>query len=266
LRVLATAGALAAALLLPACAGTGAASRKDVEDLRAEVRALRAQNEELVHRVDALSGRLEVVTARLTRGAPARATEAPAAPLVPPDLEVVHVAPVRPAHTPPPVATTVPIGEPDLQRLDALIRPSERAVAAEAEAELRYAHKRSGLDRAHALEDFAARFPRHPAADNALVEAAQAYAEAGRDDAACALARRTAEDYPAGDAMSDALERLAWCESRRGTAEAERRLLQRLVSEYPRTPAAERAGKRLAAISGRGGENTPAVAPARSGP
>jgi len=66
--------------------------------------------------------------------------------------------------------------------------------------------------------------------------------------------------------MSDALERLAWCESRRGTAEAERRLLQRLVSEYPRTPAAERAGKRLAAISGRGGENTPAVAPARSGP
>ena len=30
--------------------------------------------------------------------------------------------------------------------------------------------------RAHALEDFVARYPRHPSADNALVEASTAYA------------------------------------------------------------------------------------------
>ncbi len=274
----------AALLLLAGCAGGGDVARRDVDALRAEVRALRKDNEDLARRVDALTGRVEVISTRLARGAaPAGGKEeAEKPPVIPPDLAVVRVEPSPllrgatearhgedkpgapgPARTPPPVSTSVAIADPDPQRIEALSRRG-RDLGAEADAELKRARQRSGVERAHALEEFAARYPRHPSADNALVEASAAYAEAGRAEAACDLARRAAEDYPAGDAMSDALERLAWCESRRGARDAERRLLERLVSEFPRTPAAERAGSRLATISGRAGD-TP-EGPARSGP
>jgi hypothetical protein len=172
----------------------------------------------------------------------------PQATVVPPDLAVVKVAPPRATRTPPPVPTSVPIAEPDPARLEALERRSGRELSAEADAELARARARDGLDRAHALEDFVSRYPRHPAADNALVEASAGYAGADRAEAACALAGRAAADYPAGDARSDALERLAWCESRRGSRDAEHRLLRQLVTDYPRSPAAERAGARLAAM------------------
>ncbi|HEY6100641.1 MAG TPA: tetratricopeptide repeat protein [Anaeromyxobacter sp.] len=230
-----------------------------MDALRAEVSALRRDNEELSRKVDALAGRVEVISTRLAR--PAQREEPAAATIVPPDLAVVRVEPPR---TPPPLPTNVAIAEPEPERIEALSRSSGRDIGREAGDELRRARKRSGSDRAHALEDFVARYPRHPSADNALVEAAAAYAEAGRAEAACDLARRCAQDYPAGDAMSGAIERLAWCESRRGATEAEKKLLERLVSEFPRTPAAERAGTRLATISGHTGD-TPA-GPARSGP
>jgi hypothetical protein len=264
----------AALLLLLGCAGGGDAARRDLDSLRSEVRALRSDNEDLARKVAALSGRVEVLTVRLARApgldpplAPSLSRgSAPAAPLVPPDLAVVRVEPqARGAKAPPPVPTGVEIAEPDPDRLDALSRRSSREIAADADDELKRARKRSGAPRAHALEDFVERYPRHPSADNALVEAAAAYADAGLATPACGLARRAAADYPAGDAMSEALERLAWCEARVGAGDAERRLLERLVSEFPRTPAAERAGTRLATISGHGGE-TPPTGPARSGP
>ena len=254
--------------------------REDVDALRAELRALRQDNDELARKVGALSGRMDLVTARLTRGAEARAAEAPvAAPpspavaegagAIPRDLAVVKIAPPvigdpRAARSAPSIPTLVAIAEPDAAKLDALARPSRRELASEADAELRAARRRTGIDRAHALEGFAARYPRHGAADNALVEAAEAYAAAGNDEASCAVARRIPDEYPAGDAVSDALERLAGCEARRGRPEAERRLLQRIVSDYPSTPAANRAGARLATISGHASA-TPA-GPARSGP
>jgi len=256
----------AALLLLAGCAGGGDVVRRDVDALRAEVREIRKDNEDLARRLDALGGRVEVVSSRLAKGAaPAAAKEEDSPPpVIPPDLAVVRVEPSRPARTPPPVPTTVPIADPDPQRLEALSRRGGRDLGAEADAELKRARQRTGAERAHALEEFAARYPRHPSADNALVEASAAHAEAGRVEAACELARRAADDYPAGDAMSDALERLAWCESRRGARDAERRLLERLVAEFPRTPAADRAGTRLATISGHAGD-TPDL-PARSGP
>jgi TolA-binding protein len=250
-------------LLLVACAGNGDAARRDTDALRAELQALRRENDELARRVEALAGRVEVISTRLARSQEAPAgSAAPAAPLVPPDLAVVRMQPPPAERTPPPLPTGVPIAEPDPERLEALSAAPGRDLGRDAREELRRAREKRGAARAHALEGFAARYPRHPSADNALVEGAAAYGEAGNADAACELARRCAREYPAGDAMSDALERLAWCESRRGAAAGERELLERLVSEFPRTPAAERAGARLATISGRGGE-TPAD-PARS--
>jgi TolA-binding protein len=254
-------------LLLSGCAGGGDAARRDVDALRAEVRALRKDNEDLARRLDALSGRVEVISTRLARPAAALAKEeAEKAPVIPRDLAVVRVEPSAPraGRSPPPVPTAIDIADPDPDRLEALSRRGGRDIAAEADGELRRARHRAGAERAHALEEFAARYPRHPSADNALVEAAAAHAEAARTYPACELARRAADDYPAGDAMSAALERLAWCESRRGARDAERRLLERLVSEFPRTPAAERAGTRLATISGQAGEAP--EDPARSRP
>jgi len=261
--------ALVAATLGLGCAGQAGAIRSDVDALRAEVRALRSENAQLSRTVESLSVRLDALAARRAK-APVEAAPAAAArgaTIVPPDLAVVKVAPaarsVRPA---PAVSTAVPIAEPDPDRLDRLARPSGRDIAAEAEGELRSARNQSGLGRAHALEDFSARYPRHPSADNALVDAARAYADGGEDAAGCSLARRAANDYPAGDAVSDALEMLAACASRLGEADAERLLLERLVAEYPRTPAADRAGRRLAAISGNAGEGKPADGPGRSTP
>lgn len=261
----------AALLALAGCAGGGDAVRKDQEALRAEVRALREQNEVLARKVESLSGRVDVLWARNARPPVVPAAppaEAEKGPVIPPDLAVVRVEPrppaARAARTPPPVPTAVAIAEPDADRLDALAHRGGRDLAAEADGELRRARGRAGELRAQSLAEFARRYPRHPSADNALVEASAAEAELGRAQAACELARRAAADYPAGDALSDALERLAWCESRNGARDAERRLLERLVTEFPRTPAAERAGIRLATISGRTGD-TP-DGPGRSAP
>lgn len=281
--------------LLLGCAGGGAAAPSDGDALLAELRALRSDNEALARKVEDLSARLDLVSARLKRepDAPVAASfpqrHSPPGealpPVVPPDLAVVKVAPAeapppvvltetllpevlappRARRSPPPVPTTIPISDPAPERLEALALRGGRGLSAEADRELRAARGRAGVDRAHALEDFVSRYPRHPAADNALVEAAEDYATGGKDDAACALARRAGDDYPAGDALSAALERIAACESRRGSAGGERRILERLVSEFPRTPAAARAETRLAAISGQGGDSSPR-APARSGP
>jgi TolA-binding protein len=273
-----TEAALAAALLVSGCAGDGAL-RHEVESLRAEVAAARQESRELARTVEGLSSRMEAVTARLTRGqgdarpAEPRALElrqsdvraaAPQATVVPGGLAVVRVEPPG-AGRAPPVAIAVPIVEPDPGRLQALARRSGRELAAEAEAELRAARKATGFVRAHALEDFVSRYPHHPQAAAALLEAGEAYAEAGRPDAACSLSRRAASEYPAGDAASEALWRVAACESRAGAAEGERKTLLRLTSEFPATPAARRAGERLAAISGRTGVS-PADGPARSSP
>lgn len=233
------------------CAGAGSAAPTDLEALRGEVRALRADNERLRSEMDALERRVDFLAAKRAPAEPSRTEQAAAAPapVVPPDLAVVKVAPPeRTGRRAPQVPTAVAISEPDPERLEALARRSGRELSAEAEAELAAARRREGLPRAHGLEDFARRYPRHPAADNALVEASEAYAAGGREEAACGLAGRAAEEYPAGDAVSDALERLASCESRRGDAAAELRLLRRLVADYPRSPAAERAGARLAAM------------------
>ena len=256
-----------------------------MDALQGEVRALHRDNEDLARRVEDLSSRVEALSTRLARAPahPARdKDDAEKAPVIPPDLAVVRMEPRAPAaargahrageepaaersaRVAPPISTAVPISPPDPERIEALARRGGRDIAAESDAELRRARGLKGDERARALEEFATRYPRHPSADNALVEASAASADVGRADAACDLARRAAADYPAGDALSEALERLAWCESRRGAREAERRLLERLVSEFPRTPAAARAGTRLATISGRTGE-TP-EGPARSGP
>lgn len=279
-------------MLATGCAGV-APARPESDPVREELRALRQQNEELAGRVEALSNEVALLTARVTKGAdPARPPGVPAAPIVdagrdvpeeftasevPGSLTVVRVSPPtasaprtagrgsgRTPRVAPPVPVAVPIQEPDLSALDDVARPGRKPIAAEAEGELRAARALAGLSRAHALEDFASHYPQHPSADNAIVEASSAYEAAGNDAAACALARRALDEYPAGDAQSDALDTLAGCELRRGDAAGAKKLLDRLRADFPGTPAARRAEARLSSNPGRDGE--PSRDPARSGP
>lgn len=271
---------ICALLLASGCAGAPPA-RSETDALREELHALRRDNEALAARVQALSSQVDLLTVRASRSADAgRAPpDAEAAPgravsAVPPDLAVVRVAPPpgrstaraparAPRGPPPPISTAVPIQDPDLSRLEATLgRPGRRALSAEAEQDLKDAQAQSGLARAHALEDFTAHYPQHPHADNALIEAAEAYQAAGRDDAACALSRRVVDEYPAGDARSDALERLATCAARRGALDEAQKLVARLRADFPGTPAALRAEARLSQAPGRDAESVPA----RSGP
>jgi hypothetical protein len=189
--------------------------RREVDALHTEITALRQQNDSLVRRLDAMSSRIDAVAERSPGPAPSPAPAEAVRPLVPPDLAVVRVAPPRGARSAPPIPTAVTIAEPDPDRLDGLSQPGGRELAADAEAELSAARRKVGVDRARALEAFVSRYPRHPSADNALVEAARDYAEAGRPQAGCELARRVPEEYPAGDAVAVALEIAARCERSR---------------------------------------------------
>jgi hypothetical protein len=270
LTLLRTEAALAAALLVSGCAGADAATRRELDALRAEVAAAREQDLQLARSVESLQARLDVVASRLPRAAqaePPRPAEPAVEPVVVPGgLAVVRMEPPGARRAAPPIPTSVPIVEPDGSRLESLGRRGGHDLAADAAAELRAARKRDGLGRAHALEDFAARYPRHPQAGAALVEAAAAYADAGREEAGCSLVRRAVDEYPAGDAVSEALWRVARCEQRGGQLEAERTVLTRLVTEFPSTSAARRAAERLAAITGHGGAEQAAGGPPRSGP
>jgi TolA-binding protein len=269
--------AIAAALLLSGCAAADAASRQDLDVLRGDVHALREENLQLRRSLDQLATRVDALA---LRAAPRPAGEARAAappgpgqgagagpdlPVVPGGLAVVKVEPPRGSRAPP-VPTTTPVVEPDAARLEAISRSGSRNLAADADAELKAARRREPLARAHGLEDFVARYPRHPQAAAALLEAGAAYAEAGKGDAACTLDRRVIDEYPASDQAGEALLLLAACEGRKGSPEGERLLLSRLVNDYPSSPAARRARERLATIPGRPGADPSPDGPARSGP
>lgn len=251
-----TVAVAAAALGALGCAARDPAWRQDLETLRAEMRTMQSQNAEMAKRLDALSVRLDALAAA-SRARPAAPSAAPpaaalAAPLVPPDLAVVRVDPPvhragpRRARKAPPIPTAVPISEPDARALAGLGAP-RGDLAAEAQAALEAARRLDGLASARALEEFAGRYPHHPAADNALVEAARARDAAGDPETSCALAARAAEEYPAGDALPDALGQLVECRLQAGDAARARALAERLVKDFPDTQAARRARERLPA-------------------
>lgn len=263
--------ALAAVLLLSACAGADAVARRDLESLRGEVQSLRQENLQLARSLDQLTTRVDALAVRSARPAGEGVRAAPVSsadsgsPVVPEGLAVVKVEPPR-ASRAPPIPTSTPLVEPDAARLDAIARKSGRDLAGDADSELKAARRREPLARAHALEDIVSRYPRHPQAGGALLEAAAAYAEAGRPDAACTLDRRVVDEYPACEQVSDALLQLASCEGRKGAPELERRYLSRVVSDFPSSPAARRARERLASIPGRPGADPSPDGPARSAP
>ncbi len=270
--------ALVAALSLSGCAGSDAVARRDLDLLRAEVQGLRQENVQLMRSLDRLSTRIDTLAARAPgpiADPPRAAAPPPAAPppaaveveptLVPSGLAVVKIEPPK-ASRAPAVPTSTPLVEPDAARLDAIARKGSRDLAGQADGELKAARRKEPLARAHALEDFVVRYPRHPLAGSALLEASAAYTEAGKSDAACTLGRRVLDEYPASEQVSEALVQVAGCEGRKGASDSERRLLTRVVNEFPSTPAARKARERLGSNPGQTGAAAAPEVPARSGP
>ncbi len=247
---------VAAAAMLPAlgCA-SGSGARRDLDAMRAEMQILQRENADLAKQVEELSHRVDLIAARLAKGAAPAGRPQAAEPAIPPDLAVVKVEPpraephrrVRVPHGVPALPTQTPVIEPTPERLAAL-GGARVDLAAESQAELDAAHRLSGLAAARALEAFTTHYPHHPRADNALLEAAQLRTAAGDDAAACALYARCVDEYPAGDALPDALERLAECHSQRGEAARARALFERVAADYPDTSAAKLAKEHLAAM------------------
>jgi TolA-binding protein len=267
-----TPSAALVALCLVGCAGGDSALQKEVDSLRAELRTLQRENEELVRKVETLGSRLDVVAARPARrsgdavepaagAAPAPSAAAPAAPLVPPRLKVVRLeaASAPPARTPPRAATApragsavptdTPVRDPD-PAVVASLGGGTVAPAASPQAALDAAHGQTGLARARSLEAFADRYPGHSAAGGALVEAARLRYDAGDPDGSCEDFARAVVAYPSGASVPDALVGMAACETRRGRPAEARRLEERLAKDYPDSPAASRARERAPAAQG----------------
>jgi tol-pal system protein YbgF len=245
--------------VLSACA-TNAASRSELAQLQAELRATRAESARLAQRLERLELRDTVGRARASAQAPAGEEAASALPGAPPELAVVKLKPkLQPA---PPLPTAVPVVEPAAEQMELLISEAEAAAPAaraadardpdileveyqQAVSALRTGNVEGGVER---LERFADENPRHTHADNALyfrglgLLGLQDYAAASK--AFELLLKR----YPAGDAVQDGMLRLAECHVRLKKRDEARELYTRLLTQYPGTAAASQAEQRLASL------------------
>ncbi len=262
--------AIAPLWVLTACA-SNAASRSELTQLQAELRAARAESARLAQRVERLEQRDAVSRAR--SGAPtlappdaaASAEEAMEASIgAPPELAVVKLKPKRqPA---PPLPTKVPVVEPAAEQMEMLISDAEEAATVRAsgagasaerdpdvlEAEyeqavaaLRTGNVEGGVAR---LQRFADDNPRHPRADNALYFRGLGLLGLQDYPAAAAAFEALLKRYPAGDAVQDGMLRLAECRVRLKQAPEARELYTRLLTQYPGTAAASQAEQRLASL------------------
>ena len=244
--------------------------------MKAEVRTLRRENDELLKRLDSMATQIDLLAVRSARAtappapapapvAAAAAAGAPAGPVasadtghqVPANLKVVKLEPSRSSPAPkgvkagaaPPVPTSTPIQDPSPAAVAAL-GAGGKASPSEVQASLDRARALSGLPRARALEQFADAHPSSTRSGEALVDAARTRKDAGDPDGSCEDFSRAVAEYPASRAAPDALEGLAACELRRGRASEASRLQARLAKDFPDSPAGKRASEHAPAVQG----------------
>jgi TolA-binding protein len=121
--------------------------------------------------------------------------------------------------------------------------PGRNAAQAD-QAFARAVQKLNDGDRAGAGRDllsFAARYPQHAAADNAIELAGLAKAQDGDCAAALALFDRVVAEYPAGDAVPAARLEAGRCLLRLGRADEAKATLAAVEKDYPDVPEASQA-------------------------
>ncbi|WNG38260.1 tetratricopeptide repeat protein [Archangium violaceum] len=258
---------------LTACATAGSARTSELEELKAEVRAMRETQARLEKRLERMELHASVTQARAaSAAAPARDASAPSATapapapaFTTPELTVVKL---KPRNEPaPPLSTRVAVVEPAPDDMEMFISPAAESGSAPADADepkeqidstvldalfeqavaaLRTGNVEGGVER---LLSFARENPRHPRADNALYFGG--LGQMGLKDYATAAKsfELLIESYPAGDAVLDGMLRLAECRLRLDQKADARALYTRILTQFPGTAAANQAEQRLASLS-----------------
>lgn len=256
---------------LTACATAGSARTSELEELKAQVRAMRETQARLEKRLERMELHASVTQARASStAAPARdASATPAAAPEPafttPELTVVKL---KPRNEPAPsLPTRVAVVEPSSDDMEMFISPAAESDSAPADADepkeqvdstvldalfeqavaaLRTGNVEGGVER---LLSFAQENPRHPRADNALYFGG--LGQMGLKDYATAAKsfERLIESYPAGDAVLDGMLRLAECRLKLDQKADARALYTRILTQFPGTAAANQAEQRLASLS-----------------
>ncbi len=159
-------------------------------------------------------------------------------------------APRLPAH--------VALKEPDAEALARLEQPAPAVLVQtgngkrDPSAERAFAEAVSLLNDGNYLSaqtaflSFAARHPRHSAADQAVYYAGLARAASGDCTGAVAQFTRVEHDYPRGDAIPAAQLESGRCQLKIGQKEDGRTVLERLLKQHPNSPEASQAQRLLA--------------------
>jgi TolA-binding protein len=263
---------LLSALALGGCAAN-AASRQDVEALKADVQTLREQQRDQQREIARLRAELQAQKAaapaapsasagptRLEKAAAATRVGASSPYAVPDDLQVVRLepeavefsdettpqAPVPPArhHAALPPAGPLPMETPLKEPLLADLAP--QAVPDTALLDVQYKVALSAPNAMDQLEAFAKSHPEHASADNALFEAGLRAEKAGDATRAAKDFDLAVRQHPAGDTVADSLLHLAACDLQLHRTGAARHALEQLSTQYPDSAQAEAARVRLA--------------------
>lgn len=234
-----------------ACVTATPSKRTELEELRAEVRALREENA-------TLERRLERLEARAPTAAPGAPNQPKAAeqPLAIPELTVVKLKPRKdPA---PKVSTQVAIVEPSQEAVADILASSTEGSGTSADQELIDAEFDSGLTALKTgnvaggvlkLQRFVQDHPKDARADNALFFAGVGLMGLSDYEGAATSFETLIKGYPAGDSLMDGMLKLAECRVQLNQKQVARDWYSRVVANYPGTAAAVQAEQRLASLS-----------------
>jgi tol-pal system protein YbgF len=248
--------AAALCIVTSACATNSASG--EVSALRAELKTMQQAHLDDQKKIETLQNEVDVLSAE------AKAAQAPTE--LPSDLQVVHLS--QPNKAPPPLATAVSVHEPTNEEIVALATSraatsSERSAGSSSSPEEADALFSSAFEKvktgelvraASEFQEFARRYPHHPAADNALLDEAIAFYGLRRYQDALGALHTLIKRYPAGDAVPEALYREAECSEKLGHPDQARKVLSQLKESYPQSPEAARADRRLEELAANEGE------------
>lgn len=239
-------------MTLAGCA-TESASREELSQLKAELRAQRERNERLEDRVKRLEDQNAVLGAH--KAQPGK-TPLPVKNTMP-DLTVVKLKPK--AEPAPRIDTRVDVVEP---APDFVAEISTSAATDDKDApppdpvvlDARFNDGLESLKTGNVeggvlkLQTFASEHPQHQKADNALYFAGVGLMGLSDFDGASRTFAQVVDGYPAGDATVDAMLKLAECRVRMNQPDGAKALYSKVLESYPGTPAATQAQARLAAL------------------
>lgn len=232
---------------------TDLASRSELGELAASVRALRAENARLEAKLNALEDqRTRAEPAPKRSPAPAIAAAPPSEREPLPSLTVVKLKPRREAKIS--IPTEVLVEEPPeglaLELTDNLkAEPMDEGAEALAQSQfnrgldmLKTGNPGGGVAQ---LLQFVTDWPKHPKADNALFLAGTGLMGQRDFEAAAKLFDDVSKKYPAGDAVLDSMLKVAECRLRLNRVDEARAVYQQIVSTFPGTIAATQAQSKL---------------------